>query len=71
MKIISLFQIKWHEFEVHYNKISEAEGENEIECPICSNNDRKRAATRNTTKNTTTSTVTTSTYSESDPDHKD
>ena len=69
LKIIFLFQVKWHELEVHYNETREAEGENEIERPIISNNDRKRAATRNTTKNTTT-TGTTNEYSESDPDDK-
>ena len=43
------------ELEVHYNETSEVEGENQIDSPINSNNDRKRAASRKTTKNTTTS----------------
>ena len=45
--------------------------QNKIECPISSNNDRKRAATRNTTKNTTASAGTMNEYSESDRDDKD
>ena len=39
-----------------------------IERPISSNNDRKRATTRNTTKNTITSAETTNEYNESDTD---
>ena len=63
--------MRWHELEVHYNETSGTEGENEIDCPISSNYDRRKAATRNTTKNTTTSTGTTNKYSKSDPDDKD
>ena len=42
--------MKLHESEVHYNEASQAEGENERDGPIISNNNRRRAATRNTTK---------------------
>ena len=63
--------MKWHELEVHYNETSEAGGEKGIEYPVSRNNDRKRAATRNTTKNTTISAEATNKYSESDPDDKD
>ena len=52
LKIIFLFQMRWHELEVHYNETSGTEGENEIDCPISSNNDRRKVATRNTNKNT-------------------
>ena len=37
---------------VHYNETSDAEDENEKDGPTSSNNDRRRAATRNTTENT-------------------
>ena len=43
---------------------------NEIDSPKSSNNDRRRATTRNSTKNTTTSTGTMNEDSESDPDNK-
>ena len=50
LKIIPFYLMKLHESEVHYNEASQAEGENERDGPIISNNDRRRAATRNTTK---------------------
>ena len=63
-------EVAWVRGSLQWNQ-RKAEGEKGIEYPISSNNDRKRAATRNTTKNTTTSVEATNKYSESDPDDKD
>ena len=61
--------MKWYELEVQYYETSEAEGENEIECPISSNNYRKWAAARNTTKSATISAGTTSGFREFDKEY--
>ena len=59
------------ELEVDYNETSEPKDENEIDGPTSSNNDRRRAATRNITKITTTSARTMNWDNEFDPDDKD